>query len=177
MVRFVDDIFLSEVWISEVFRPLFVSCVLLGLYGLIQVPSLNTIHSRHYKTHQMPHFFWICAFSERPPKAFPAWLMPPNELMVDPPDDPLVTMAEIEAFVLDFYMVSSNIVASSADFLIFFLFYSTWSGQPLYWVLELPILRLSALRALQISSQWCLTKSLNHFVLRYVPLNNNPLLS
>ena len=50
-------------------------------------------------------------------------MLPPNELMIDPPDDPLVTMAEIEASILDFFMVSSEIVASSADFSRFFLFH------------------------------------------------------
>ena len=64
----------------------------------------------------MPNFFLICAFSARPPKAFPDWLLPSNELMVDPPDDPLVTIAEMEASILDFLMASSEIVASSADF-------------------------------------------------------------
>ena len=99
MVRFVDDIFLSEVWISEVFLPLFVSCVLLGVYGLVQIFNLNTIHSRRSETHQMYHFFLICAFSVRPPKAFPAWLLPPNELIIDPLDDLSVTMAEMEAYI------------------------------------------------------------------------------
>ena len=73
--------------------------------------------------------------------------------MVDPPDGPSVTMAEMEASILDFLMVSSEIVASSADFSRLFLFHSTISGQPLYRVLDLPILRLAASRALQISSQ------------------------
>ena len=76
-------------------------------------------------------FFLICAFSARPPKELPAWLFPPNELMVDLPDDPLVTMAKMEASILDFLMVSSDIVASSADFSRFFLFHSFQSGRPL----------------------------------------------
>ena len=102
MVRFVYDIFLSEVWISELFRPLFFSCVLLCVYGLVQMFNLNTIHARRSATHQMPHFFLICAFSVRLPKAFPAWIFPPNELMVDPPDDPSITMAEMEASISGF---------------------------------------------------------------------------
>ena len=123
MVRFVDDIFLSEVWISEVFRPLFVSCVLLCVYGLVQMINLKTIHSRRSATHQIPHSFLICTFSDLPPKDFPAWLLPPNELMVDLPDYLLVTMAKTEASILDFLMFSSKIVASSADFSRFFLFH------------------------------------------------------
>ena len=64
----------------------------------------------------MPHFFLICAFSARPPKAFPAWLLPLNELIFDPPDDLSVTIDEEEASILDFLMFSSEIAASSADF-------------------------------------------------------------
>ena len=78
--------------------------------------NLNTIHSRHSATHQIFHFFFVCAFSGRPSKAFISWLLPPNELMVDPPNDPLVTMDEMENSILDFFMVSSEIVASSNDF-------------------------------------------------------------
>ena len=85
--------------------------------------NLNTIHSRHSATHLIFHFFLVYAFSARPLKAFSAWMFPPNELMVDPPDDPLVTMAEMEASILDLLMVSSEIVASSADFSRFFLFH------------------------------------------------------
>ena len=177
IVSFVDDIFLSGVWISEVFWPLFVSCVLLCVYGLIQMFNLKTIHSRHSATHQIFHFFLICALSARSPKASPAWFFPPNEIMVDPPDDPLVTMAEIEASILNFLMVRSDIVASSADFSRFFLFHYFRSGQLLCWVVEILILRLAASRALRISSQWGLTESLNHFLLGYVPWNSNPLLS
>ena len=121
MVRFVDDVFLSKVWIYEVFRPLFVSCILLCVYGLVHMFILNTTHSRRSATHQMPQFFLICAFSVRPPKAFPTWMLPPNELMVDPPDDLSETMAEMEASILDFFAVSSKIVASSADSSRFFL--------------------------------------------------------
>ena len=45
--------------------------------------------------------------------------------MVDPPDDLLVTMAEMEASILDFLMVSLAIVSSSADFSrLFFSFFS-----------------------------------------------------
>ena len=68
MVRFVDDIFLSEVGISEVFWPLFVSCVLLCVYGLLQLLKINIIHSRRSATQQMPHFFnkmcLLCTTSE-----------------------------------------------------------------------------------------------------------------
>ena len=71
-------------------------------------------------------------------------MLPPNELMVDPPDDLLVTMAEIEASILDLLMVSSEIVASSADFSRLFLFHSFRSGQPLCRVVELSILQLAA---------------------------------
>ena len=56
MVRFVDDIFLSRFWISEVFRTLFFSCVLLCVHRLVQMFNLNTIHSRRSATHQMRHF-------------------------------------------------------------------------------------------------------------------------
>ena len=86
--------------------------------------NLCTIHSRHSATHLIFHFFLVCAFSTRPPKAFPSFLLTPNELMVDPPDDLLVTMAETEASILDFLVVSSKIVVSSADFSRFFLFHS-----------------------------------------------------
>ena len=58
-------------------------------------------------------------------------MLPFNELMVDLPDDLLVTMAEMEASILDFLMVSSEIVASSADFSRLFLFHSVESGIPL----------------------------------------------
>ena len=71
-------------------------------------------------------FLNMCIISTPLPKELPAWLLPPNELMVDPHDDPSVTMAEMEAFVLDFLMFSSEIVASSADssrFLLFHFFY------------------------------------------------------
>ena len=81
--------------------------------------------------HPIFHFFLVCAFSARPLKAMPAWLLPPNELIVDPPDDPLVTMAEMEASILDFLMVSSEIVASSTEFSCFFLFHSFRSERPL----------------------------------------------
>ena len=67
-------------------------------------------------THQMPHFFFIYAFFARPPKAFPAWLLPPNKITVDPPADLSVTMSEMEASILDFLMVISEIVASSTEF-------------------------------------------------------------
>ena len=120
MVGFFNHIFLSEVCISKVLRPLFFLCVLLCVYGLVQMFNLNIIHSRRSATHQMPHFFLICAFSALPQKALPAWLLPPNELMVDLPDDPSVTMAKMEASILDFLMFSSEIVASSADFSRFF---------------------------------------------------------
>ena len=163
MVSFVDDLFLSKVWISEVFRPLFILCVLLWVYGLVQMLNLNTIHSRHYATQLIFQFFLVCAFSARPPKAFPSCTLPPNELMVDPPDDPLVTMDEMEASILDFLVFSSDIVASSADFSRFFLFRCFQSGRPLCRVVELLLLQLSASWALRISSQWGLTKSLNHF--------------
>ena len=106
MVRFVNDIFLSEVWISEVFRPLFVSWVLLCVYGLVQMLNLNTIHSRNSATHLIFKFSLVCAFSARPPKAFPAWLLPSNELMVDPPDAPSVTMAEMESSILVYWWLS-----------------------------------------------------------------------
>ena len=82
-------------------------------------------------THQIIPFFLICAFSARPPKAFPAWMFHPNELMVDPPDDSLVTMDEMEASILDLLMVCSEIAASSAKFLRFFLFHSFRLGRPL----------------------------------------------
>ena len=116
MVRCVDDIFLSKVWISEVFRPLFVWCVLLCVYGLVQMFNLNTIHCRRSSTHPMLQFFLICAFSASPPKVFTSCLLPNNELMVDPPDDPSVTMAEMEVSIFDFLMFSSEIVASITDF-------------------------------------------------------------
>ena len=177
MVRFVNGIFLSKVWISEVFRTLFVLCILLCVYGLVQMFNWNTIHSWHSVTHLISHFFLVYAFSARPPKAFPARMLPPNELMVDPPDDPLVTMAEMEAFILDLLMVNSKILASSADFSRFFLFHSFRYGWPLCRVVELSILRLPASRALLISYQWGLNKSLDHFFSGYVPLNSNPLLS
>ena len=74
--------------------------------------NLNNIHSRRFAT----HFFLICDFSEQPLKAFPAWLLSPNELMVDLPGDPSVTMAEMEASILDFLIFIFEIVASSADF-------------------------------------------------------------
>ena len=122
MVCFVDDVFLSGDSISELFQPLFVLCILLCMYGLVQMFNLNTIYSMHSVTHQMPHFFLICDFSALPPKEFPDWLLPPNDLMVDPPDDPLVTMAEMEASILDFLMFSLEIVASRADFSRLFLF-------------------------------------------------------
>ena len=142
MVHFVDDIFLSDVWISELFRPLFVSCVLLF-----------------------------------PSKALEAWLLPPNELMVDLTDDPSVIMAEMEAYILDFLMFSSEIVASNADFSRFFLFHSFRSGRPLCRAVELSLLRLDAWRALRIYYQWVFTESLNHFFSGYVPWNTKPLLS
>ena len=177
MGRFVDDIFLSGVWISEVFRTLFFSCVLLCVYGLVHIFNLNTTHSRHSVTHLIFHFFLVCAFSAHPSKAFPAWLLLPNDIMVEPPDYPLLTMVEMEASILDFFMVGSKIVASTADFLRFFLFHYFWLGRPRCRVVELSILQLAASRALQISSQWGLTKSLNHFFSGYVPWNINPLLS
>ena len=86
--------------------------------------NLKTIHSRHYAKRLIFHFFLVCAFSARAPKAFPAWMLPPNEPMVDPPDDLLVTIAEMEAFILYFLIVRSEIVASSADFSRFLLFHS-----------------------------------------------------
>ena len=177
MVCFVDDIFLSGVWIYEVFRPLFFLCVMLCVYVLVQMFNLKTIHSRHSAMHLLFHFFLICAFSARPLNAFPDWLLPPNELMVDLPDEPLVTMAEMEASILDLLMFIFKIVASSAEFSRFFLFHSFWSEWPLCWVVERSILRLAPLRALQISSQWGLTESLNHFSSGYVPWNSNPFLS
>ena len=137
MVRFVYDIFLSKVWISKVFCPLFVSWVLLCVYGLVQLFNLNTIHSRRSATHQMPHFFLICSFSALPLKAFPAWLLPPNELIVDLPDDPSITMAEMEASILNFLMFSSEIVASSAELSRFFLFHYFLLGRPMCRVVEL----------------------------------------
>ena len=130
IVRFADDIFLSEVWISEVFRPLFVLCFLLCVYGLVNMFNLNTIYSRRSATHEMPHFFLICAFYALPPKAFLAWMLPPNELMVDPPDDTSVTMDKTVASILDFLMFSSEILASSAEFPHFFLFHSFRLGDP-----------------------------------------------
>ena len=99
MVRFVDDIFLSEVWISEVFRPLFVLWVLLFVYVLVQMFNINTIHIRHSATHLIFHFLLVCAFSAPPPKVFPDWVLTPNELIIDPPDDLSVTMAEMEAYI------------------------------------------------------------------------------
>ena len=134
------------------FRSLFVLCVLLCVYGLVQTFNLNTFHSRRSATHKMPHFFLICAFSSLPPKSLPDWLLPPNELMVDLPDDPLVTMAAMEASILGFLMFSSQIVASSADFSRFFLFHSFQSGRPLCRAVEISLLRLYASRALRISS-------------------------
>ena len=169
--------FLYAVWISEVFRTLFVLCVLLCAYGLVQMFNLNTIHIRHSVTHLIFHFLLVCAFSVRPPKAFPSWLLPPNDLMVDPPDDLLVTMVEMEASILDFLMVNSAIVDSSADFSNFFLFRYFWSVQPLCRVVELSMLRLAAPQAMQISSQWGFTESLNHFFSGYVPWNSNQFLS
>ena len=177
MVSFVDDISLSKVWISEVFWTLFVLCVLLYVYRLLQMFNLNTIRSRRSTTHQMPQFFLICALSARPPKAFLAWLLLPNEIMVDFPDDPSVTMTKMEASILDFLMFSSKIVASSAGFSHLFLYHYFWLVRPLCRVVELSILQLAAPRALRISSQWGLTESLNHFFLGYVPWNSNPLLS
>ena len=102
--------------------------------------NLNTIHSRHSATYLIFHFFLVCAFSARPPKEFPARVLPPNELMVEPPDDLLVAISEMEASILDFLMVNYDIVASSADFSRFFLFYSFRSGQPLCRVVELSLL-------------------------------------
>ena len=116
MVRFVNGIFLSKVWVSEVFRPFFVLCVLLRVYGLVHMFSLNTIHSRHSAMHLIFHFFLVCAFSALPPKAFPDWLLPPNEIILNPPDDSLVTMAEMENSIFYFLMVRSKILASNADF-------------------------------------------------------------
>ena len=167
--------FLSGVWISEVFWPLCASCVLLCVYGLVQMFNLNTIHSRHSATHLRFHFFLACVFSERPLKAFPYGLLPPNEIRVDPPDDTSVTMAKMEGSILDFLMVISEILASSADFLRLFLFRYFWSGLPLCRVVELSLFQLATARALRISSQWGFTKSLNHFFSGYVPWNSNPL--
>ena len=130
---------------SEVFRPLSASCVLLCVYILVHMFNLNTIHSRSSATHQMPQFFLICASSARPPMALPAWLLPPNELMADPPDYLSVTMAKMEASILDFLMIISEIVAYSTDFSCLFLFHSFLSGRPLCRVLEILILRLAAL--------------------------------
>ena len=59
MVNFVDNIFLSEVWISEVLRPFFVWCVFLCVYELVQMFNLNTIHSRRSATHKMPASFFL----------------------------------------------------------------------------------------------------------------------
>ena len=78
MVRFVDDIFLSQVLISEVFRTLFVLCVLLYVYLLIQVFILNTIHSRHSTTQQISHFYYsvpsqYAPWSHYHPGCFPQW--------------------------------------------------------------------------------------------------------
>ena len=114
--------------------------------------NLNTIRIRVSAMHQMPHFFLICAFYARPPKAFTACMLPHNELMADPPGDPFVTMAEMEAYILDFLMFSSEIVASSADFSHLFLFHSFQLGQPLCRVVEILLLRLAASRVLRISS-------------------------
>ena len=169
MVRFVDELFLSEVWISEVLRPLFVSCVFLCVHGLVQMFNLNTIHSRRSATHKIPHLFLICAFSALPPKALPSWQFPPNKLMVDLPDDPSVTMAKIEGSIMDFLMFISEIVPSSVDFSRFFLFHSFRSGRPLCRAVELLLFRLDSLRALRISSQWGLTEALNLFFSGYVP--------
>ena len=72
-----------------------------------------------------------------PPKEFPSWLLPPNELMVDLPDYLSVTMAKMEASILDILMFSSEIVASSTEFLHFLLFHSFWPGRPLCQVIEL----------------------------------------
>ena len=85
--------------------------------------NLDTIHSRNSVMHLTFHSFLVCALF-RSPKAFPAWMFPPNELMVDPPDDSLVTMAKMKASILDFLMVISEIVVSSADFSRLFLFHS-----------------------------------------------------
>ena len=148
MLRFVNDIFFSEVWISEVFRPLFVSCVLLCVYGLVQMFNLNNIHSRHSTTHIIFSFFLVCDFSALPPKEFPSWLLSTNELMVDPPDDLSITMAKMEASILDFLMIISKIVASSAEFSRFFLFNYFRSGQPLCRFVEISLFWLSASRAL-----------------------------
>ena len=177
MVHFVNDIFLSEVWISEVLWSLFVSCVLVDVYGLVQIFNWITIHSRHSTTHEMTHFLLVCDFSALPTKELLAYLLPPNELMVNSPDDPSVTMAEMEDYILDFLIVSSEIVASSADFLRFFLFHYFLLGWTLCWFIKLSILRLAASWDLRIFSQWGLTKSLNHFFEGYVPWNSNPLLS
>ena len=125
--------------------------------------NLNAIHSRHSVTRLIFHFFLVYAFSARPPKAFPTWMLPPNELMVDPPDEPSVNMAKIEASVLDLLMVSSKIVASSADFSRLFLFHYFRLGRPLCRVIEISLLRLAASQSLWISSQWGLTESLNHY--------------
>ena len=73
--------------------------------------------------------------------------------MVDPPDDLSVTMAEMEAPILDSLIVSSKIEASSAEFSCLFLFHYFRLGRPLCWVVELLILLLATLRALRISSQ------------------------
>ena len=102
MVRFVEDIFLSKVWISEVLRPLFVLCVLLCVYGLVQMLNLNIIHSMGSATHQMPNLFLIYAFSSRPLKAFPSWMLPPNMLMVDPPWWPVGKYVQNGSFYLGF---------------------------------------------------------------------------
>ena len=135
------------------FRPLFVPCVLLCAYGLVKMFNLNTIHSRHSATHLIFHFFLVFSLSARPPKAFPAWLFPPNEIMVDLPDDPLVNMAEMKASILDFLMVRSEIVASGADFSHFFLFHYFRSEQPLCRFIELLLLQLYASLSIGISSQ------------------------
>ena len=70
--------------------------------------------------------------------------------MIDPPNDLLVTMAKMEAYILDFLMFSSKIVTSSADFSRLFLFHSFRLGQPLCRLVELSMLQLAASRALRI---------------------------
>ena len=155
MVRFVGDIFLSGVLISEVFGSLFVLYVLLCVYGLVLMLNLNTIHSRRSVMHQMLYLFLSCVFSVHPLKAFPAWMLPPNELMVDPPDYPSVTMAKMEASILDLLMVSSKIVASRLTFHVFLV--------PLFSVGATPVLGRRDV-AISIS---CIASSVDIFPVRF----------
>ena len=97
--------------------------------------NINTIHIRNSATHLTFHFFYSVPSLHASQKASPAWLFTFNELMVDPSDDPLVTMDEMEASILNLLVVSSEIVPSSADFSRLFLFHSFRYERPLCRVL------------------------------------------